>query len=108
MPEFVIMLYAPAPADLADMPPEELAAHERHGAEAEELGVKLLAGYALEASTTARTVRGETITDGPFADTPEVLSGFMVIAARDADHALEVAKRSPGTIRGAVEIRPLL
>lgn len=108
MSEFAILLYAPAPAELADIPPEELAAHERHGAEAEALGVKLVAGYALEGSTKARTVRGEKVTDGPFADTPEVLAGFMVIEARDADHALEVAKRNPGVVRGAVEVRPLL
>ncbi|TWD82526.1 hypothetical protein FB561_3659 [Kribbella amoyensis] len=108
MAQFAIMLYLPAPAALADIPPEELAAQERHGAELEELGVKIVSGYALEGSTAARTVRGETVADGPFTATAEVLAGFLVIEARDADHALEVGRRNPAVRRGAVEVRPLL
>jgi len=49
------------------------------------------------------------ITDGPFADTKEVLGGYYVVEAADLDEALEFVQRIP-TVRlgGAVEVRPLV
>ena len=48
------------------------------------------------------------VTDGPFVEAKEVLGGFTVIEAPDLDHALGIAKLSPATWRGGVEVRPLL
>src|SRR5215211_5963540 len=36
MPQYAILLYAPAPADWMQMPPEELEAHDRYAAQIEE------------------------------------------------------------------------
>jgi hypothetical protein len=108
MTKYAVLLYTPAPADMADIPPEELEAHGRHAAEAEELGGHIETGYALQASTTATSVRGDVITDGPFIEAKEVVAGFYILEARDLDHALEIAKRNPATWRGGVEVRPLL
>jgi hypothetical protein len=47
------------------------------------------------------------ITDGPFAETYEVLGGYYVILAGSRDEALRVAARHPGAHLGAVEVRPL-
>ena len=47
------------------------------------------------------------ITDGPFAETHEVLGGFYLILASSRDAALRVATQHPGARRGAVEVRPL-
>lgn len=61
-------------------------------------------------ATTLRERAGRAlVTDGPFADTKEVLGGYYVIEAADLDAATAFAERIP-MIRqgGAVEIRPLV
>ena len=66
----------------------------------------------LHPSATATTVRvreGKTIiTDGPFAETREVLGGFYLIDAKDLNEAIRIAERHPGVGVGAVEIRRML
>jgi hypothetical protein len=108
MPQYAILLYSPAPADWSETPPEELEAHDRYALQIEELGGRIVSGQALEPSSTATSIRGDVVTDGPFVESKEVLGGFTVIEARDLDHALEIAKLSPATWRGGVEVRPLL
>ena len=50
---------------------------------------------------------GETqITDGPFAETKELLAGFFLIEAGDLDTALKYAARMPNSTYGSVEVRP--
>ena len=63
----------------------------------------------VETATTLRERDGKPlITDGPFADTKEVLGGFYVVQAPDIDAAIELARRVPITrYGGAIEIRPL-
>ena len=72
----------------------------------------LVAGDALQPTTTATTVRvrnGETlVTDGPFAETKEQLGGYYVIDAKDADEALAIAARIPGAQHGSIEVRPVV
>jgi hypothetical protein len=48
------------------------------------------------------------VTDGPFAETREVLGGFYLIDVNDRDEAIAVARRHPGARFGTVEIRPVL
>jgi hypothetical protein len=68
-------------------------------------------GEALESISTATTVRvrdGETITtDGPFAETNEVLGGYYVLNCKDLDEAIEVAAQCPGARNGSIELRPI-
>lgn len=47
------------------------------------------------------------ITDGPYADTSEQLSGYMLIEAGDLDQAIRIAAQIPAGALGCVEIRPL-
>ena len=59
-----------------------------------------------EGATTVRVRNGTTtITDGPFAETKEVLGGFYLLDCRDLDEALEYAAKIPDSINGAVEVR---
>lgn len=62
-------------------------------------------------AATAKTVRvrdGEVrVTDGPFAETRELLGGYYLIEASDLDAALTIAARIPGAQRGCVEVRPV-
>jgi hypothetical protein len=71
----------------------------------------LRAGEALQPGATATTVRqrnGETlITDGPFAETKELLGGFYLIDVPDLDAALEWAAKMPNIQYGSVEVRPV-
>ena len=70
---------------------------------------KLRGGARLKSPDTATTVRldrGEpVITDGPFVEGKEVVSGYVEIEVSDLDEALHAAKTWPGC--PVVEIRPV-
>lgn len=50
-----------------------------------------------------------TVSDGPFTEAKDIVLGFIVVTARDLDHAIELAKTCPIVVGGgAVEVRPVL
>ncbi len=61
------------------------------------------------ATATCVRVRGgrRVITDGPFAETHEVLGGYYLILAEDRAAAIRLAAQHPGARVGTVEVRPL-
>jgi hypothetical protein len=65
---------------------------------------------ALRSVATAKTVRNRdgavSTTDGPFAETKEVLGGFIFIEARDMDEAVAIAGDIPMARYGSIEVRP--
>ena len=71
-----------------------------------------LGGEALLPAATATTVQmrdGNRITtDGPFAETKEVLGGFYIIEAADLDAALDWAAKIPASPYGSIEVRPVM
>lgn len=100
---------------MEDASPEDMKAEldrwEAFGLEAFQAGV-LVAGDALQESSTATTFRiqehGDPIvSDGPFVETKEQLGGYYVIEARDLNEAIHVASRIPGARIGCVEVRPI-
>ena len=72
---------------------------------------KFVAGEALQSTDTATTVTvrdGKTLTtDGPFAETNEVLGGFYMVDATDLDDAIAWAAKIPGATIGKIEVRPV-
>jgi hypothetical protein len=76
-------------------------------------GVKL-GSEALQGIETATTVAvapdGErVVTDGPFAETREVLGGYYLLDVPDLDAALDWAARCPGSQNGnRIEVRPVM
>jgi hypothetical protein len=48
-----------------------------------------------------------TLTDGPFMETKEHLSGFVLIQAQDMNEAIRLASAMPLVTVGSIEIRPL-
>jgi hypothetical protein len=70
-----------------------------------------LGGEALKDIGDATSVRvrdgRRIVTDGPFAETKEVLGGYFLISAPDLDSAIDAAARIPGARIGTVEIRPI-
>jgi hypothetical protein len=60
---------------------------------------------------TGKVVRGKAkaVTDGPYAETKDSVGGFMIVQAKDLDHAIEISKGCPILDRdGVVEVRPVL
>ena len=47
------------------------------------------------------------VTDGPFAETKEIVGGYMLVSAETFDQALAVARESPGLMMpgSSIEIR---
>ena len=70
-----------------------------------------VASDALESVQTATTVRVRNgklaVTDGPFAETKEQLTGFYLIEARDLNEAIQLASRIPAARVGSIEVRPI-
>jgi hypothetical protein len=46
------------------------------------------------------------ITDGPHAETKEMLGGILLLEARDLNHAVALMSKHPGVRMGPFEIRP--
>jgi hypothetical protein len=109
MAEYMILIYEQEKPyqDMDEATVQQvLASHMRFQEQVAELGGTLVAGNALEPSATATTIRSDVVTDGPFAETKEVLGGYYLIEARDLDQALEIAKLCPA-LHGGVEVRPI-
>jgi hypothetical protein len=86
---------------------------KRYGKFTQEVGDagKLVSADRLKPATAATTVRirnGETlVTDGPFAETKEILGGFDLIECGSLDEAVEIAAAHPIAEFGTIEVRPL-
>jgi hypothetical protein len=53
-------------------------------------------------------VRGEKVTDGPYAEAKEAVGGYFFLTVADLDEATEIAKQCPGLANGlTVEVRPV-
>lgn len=73
---------------------------------------QLITAHALQPTSSATTVRVRngrmSATDGPFAETKEILGGFILIEARDLNEALQVAAGIPLARFGSIEVRPIM
>jgi len=59
---------------------------------------------------TGKLVKGKqkTVTDGPFAESKDVVGGYTLIEARDIAQAVELCKGCPILeVGGSVEVRPV-
>jgi len=69
----------------------------------------MLAGEGLQASSKGKRVKFEgekrTVTDGPFAETKELIAGFWLWQVRSMDEAVEWLKRAPFDGGTEIEIR---
>ena len=88
---------------------EMLAAMREWQQELERAGVfrSTLRLAPTEAATSIRNESGKVlVTDGPFAETKEVLGGLAILDCADLDEALRFARRCPLARIGTVEVRP--
>jgi hypothetical protein len=74
-------------------------------------GGHFIGGEALQSvrhAATLRYRRGKvSVTDGPYAETKEQLGGFLILEARDLNHAIQLMSKHPGVRFGPFEIRPV-
>lgn len=109
--QYALMIYARPGID------EDLSDAEREAVRAEYVAleedarcVRAAQLHPAEMATSVRVVGGRTlVTDGPFADTKEVLGGFCLVEAANLDEVLEMAARIPAArFGGTVEVRPVV
>jgi hypothetical protein len=111
--KFLLLIYN-EPELLNALPSDEFDSRMRgclnHADELQGRG-KLLESRMLKNPATAKSVRmrngRQTTSDGPFAETKEVLGGFNLIEADDMEEAVRMAAEFPWVRTGCVEVRPL-
>ncbi len=73
-------------------------------------GGHFLGGEALQSAQHAVTLRVKNgaveVSDGPYAETKEMLGGLLMMEARDLNHAIALMSQHPGVTMGPFEIRP--
>jgi hypothetical protein len=112
--KFLLMIFDDH-AQWATAPPDEIdrvmQTHAQLEADLRAQG-KYVTCHRLRPGDTAATVRVQggqrVVTDGPFAETKEIVGGFYLIDCASRAEAIEWAKRLPlAERRSSVEVRPL-
>jgi hypothetical protein len=115
MPQYGMIVYAPAPADPMALSPEHLAALAAYPEQAKALKGKVLGGnyfakqrgFAFDPSTTVMTVEGDTVREGTLLESKLVACAFYVLAAPSIEIATQIAKLHPSAREGGVEVHPV-
>ena len=112
--QYMLLIYASESAEPVPGSPEFEAMMNGYYAFTNRVKEKgaMVAGDALEKVSTATTVRvrndNTETTDGPFAETREVLGGYYLLECKDLDEAIGYAAQIPSAKYGSVEIRPVM
>ncbi|MBP0632801.1 YciI family protein [Cupriavidus sp. AcVe19-1a] len=109
----MVIVKATSDSEAGKMPGTELlAAMGNFNEELVKAGV-MLAGEGLHPSVKGKRVRfsgkERTVTDGPFAQTDELIAGFWLWQVKSMDEAIAWVKRCPNPMEGEseIEIRPV-
>jgi hypothetical protein len=109
----MVLIKADQDSEAGVMPSEQLlTAMGAYNEELVEAGV-MLAGDGLKPSSAGARVRfsgsQRTVTDGPFAETKELIAGYWIWQVESLDEAIEWVKRCPNPmgVESEIEIRPL-
>lgn len=108
----MVMVKATEDSEAGRMPTQELMdAMTAYNQELVRAGI-MLAGDGLKPTSRAKRVHFEgtkrTVTDGPFAETREIVAGYWIWQVKDMDEAVEWVKRCPNPMFGPsdIDIRP--
>ncbi|KVN22248.1 YciI family protein [Burkholderia stagnalis] len=104
----MVIIKATSESEAGQMPDTELlTAMGKYNEELVKAGV-MLAGEGLHPSSRGKRVRfagaSRTVTDGPFAETKELIAGFWLWQVKSMDEAVEWVKRCPNPMHGESEI----
>ena len=116
--QYALLVYSDQ-STWADLSEEEAAAQRaqvmpRWLAAFEEIGKAdpAMQGIELENAAEAKVIRvrhGErVVTDGPFAETKELIGGAFLTELADLDEAIRIASVIPAAEYGSIEIRPVV
>jgi hypothetical protein len=110
---YLIMLHFRPDEGPQEGTPELDAEMRRWGELNEEMGAAgvLVAASGLqpENTTTVRAAGGNvTVTDGPYAETKEILFSFYIVDVPDLDAATAWAAKMPSAEYGSNEVRPMV
>ena len=119
MPRYAALIYGEEPTSEAESNSElwgKIMEEYMHFGEAGGAAGVIAGGEALQPANTATTIQvtggakgGDVVTtDGPFAETKEVLGGFYLLDCKDLDEAISWAAQIPGAWYGRVEVRPVI
>ena len=105
---FMIIVKATKDSEAGVMPSQQLLAEMgKFNEELVKAGV-LLAGEGLQPTSKGARVKfsgtKRTVTDGPFAETKELVAGFWIWQVRSKEEAIEWVKRCPNPHHGESEI----
>jgi hypothetical protein len=113
MTQYMILIYD-READYETMTPEGWAslrdAHTAFQKTVTDLGGSIQGGDPLDPTTSATSIRGGTVTDGPFVEAKEFLGGYYLVDVADRGRAIELAGQIPdASIEGLrVEVRQIM
>ena len=110
----MVIVKATKNSEAGVLPDEKLlTAMGKYNEELVEAGV-MLAGEGLHPSSRGKRVRfaggKKTVTDGPFAETKELIAGFWLWQVKSMDEAIEWLRRCPDPMPGEesiIEVRPV-
>jgi hypothetical protein len=107
----MVIVKASKESEAGQMPSQELlAAMGKYNEELANAGV-MVAGEGLHPSSKGKRVRfsgsQRTVTDGPFAETKELLAGYWLWKVKSMDEALAWLKKAPFDEGAEIEIRPV-
>ena len=111
---FMVIVKASKDSEAGQMPSEQLIAEMgKYNEELVKAGI-MLAGEGLQASSKGARVyfskNKRTVTDGPFAETKELIAGFWIWKCKSLKEAIDWAKRCPNPTgdEGQLEIRQVM
>ena len=109
MPQYILLLHEEKNA-YKRMSPEEMQAmiqnYKAWSAKLAQAG-HLRGGEKLADGTGRILQRGRAVTDGPYAESKEVVGGYFVLEAANYDEAAKLASDCPHVAVGTVEIREI-
>jgi hypothetical protein len=109
---FVVLVKASALSESGTMPkPEQLAKMGKFNEELAKAGI-LLDAAGLQASSKGTRIKfgggKPAVTDGPFAETKELVAGFWILQGRSKEEIIEWILRAPFEHQEEVEIRQIM
>jgi hypothetical protein len=109
----MVIAKATAASEAGEMDPEMFAVMDKFNEELINAGI-MLDGTGLTPTSRGARVRisgsNRTVTTGPFAETTEIIAGFMIWKVSSLQEAIDWVKKFPtmSTEDSDIEIRPLM
>ena len=106
--KFMVIVKADKDSEAGVLPSEQLLSEMTHYNEELVAAGIMLAGEGLHSSTKGKRVKfsgtSRTVTDGPFAETKELIAGYWIWQCKSMEEAVEWVKKCPNPMNGESEI----